>query len=82
VSDVPTDSEIYTKLGQHDAQIEALGTTVNRLHADMSSIIRELRDINATLHRAQGSWRTLVIVATVASAGTALVLKLAGVIVA
>jgi len=79
---VPTDAEIYTKLGQHDAQIEALGVTVNRLHADMSSIIRELKDINQTLHQAQGGWRTLVVVATVASAVTAMALKLAGLIAA
>lgn len=64
-------AELHRDVGKHDAQIEALQQQVNRLHQDLSSVISKLEEINQTLSEAKGGWRTLMMVAGIASAVTA-----------
>lgn len=63
-------TEMHRDLGRHDAQIEALQQQVDRLHADMTSVLSELRTINKTLSEAKGGWKTLIAVGAIASAVT------------
>lgn len=71
-------TEMHRDLGRHDAQIEALQAQVDRLHADMTNVLTELRTINATLSEAKGGWKTLLMVGGVASAMTAFAMKVLG----
>lgn len=52
-------------LGRHDAEID-------QLQSDVTSIKGDVADIKETLAQAKGGWRTLMLVAGVASAVTAL----------
>lgn len=67
--------EVHRDLGKHDAQIEALQARVDGLHADLTRVLRELQQINETLAQARGGWRTLMAVAGLASAVTAVMVK-------
>lgn len=69
-------SELHRDVGKHDAQIEALQQQVSQLHSDMRSMIAQLQEINTTLSEAKGGWKTLMMVAGVASAVTAMAGKL------
>lgn len=69
-------SELHRDVGKHDAQIEALQQQVSQLHSDMRSMITQLQEINTTLSEAKGGWKTLMMVAGVASAVTAMAGKL------
>ena len=69
---------MHRDIGRHDAQIEALQAQVDRLHADMTSVLTELRTINATLSEAKGGWKTLLAVGAVASGLTAFAMKILG----
>jgi len=67
--------ELHRDIGKHDAQIESLQRQVEHLHTDMAAIIEQLQEINGTLSEAKGGWRTLMMVAGMASAATAVVTK-------
>ncbi len=70
--------EVHRDLGKHDAQIEALQARVDTLHADLAHVLKELQQINETLAQARGGWKTLMAVAGLASAVTAIAMKLIG----
>jgi len=55
-------TEMSRDIGRHDAQIEALQAQVDRLHTDMTTVLAELRTINATLSEAKGGWKMLLAV--------------------
>lgn len=71
-------TEMHRDIGRHDAQIEALQAQVDRLHADMTNVLTELRIINATLSEAKGGWKTLLAVGAIASGCTAFGMKVLG----
>lgn len=70
------ETEVHRDLGKHDAQIEALQAQVERLHTDLHSVLEQLQRINRTLAEARGGWKTLMAAAGLASASTAIVVKL------
>lgn len=67
------ETELHRDIGRHDAQIENLQGQVERLHADMSNVLTELRAINATLSEARGGWRMLMAVGGLSSVLTSAV---------
>lgn len=67
--------EVHRDLGKHDAQIESLQKQVAQLHIDLSAMLTQLQEIHSTLAEARGGWRTLMAVAGLASAVTAVVVK-------
>jgi prefoldin subunit 5 len=71
-------SDMHRDIGRHDAQIEALQAQVDRLHLDMTTVLSELRTINATLSEAKGGWKTLLAVGAIASGMTAFAMKILG----
>lgn len=67
--------ELHRDIGRHDAQIEALQQQVAQLHTDMGAMLTQLQEIHRTLAEARGGWKTLMAVAGLASAVTAVVVK-------
>ena len=71
------EADLHRDIGKHDAQIEGLQHEVQRLHKDMAEVIKQLRQVNDTLSQAKGGWKTLMMVAGMASAATAAMTKVA-----
>lgn len=61
-------ADIHRTLGEHDAQLEALGRDVSEMKADIKAI-RE------TLSEARGGWKTLLLVGGAAGSMGALIGK-------
>lgn len=68
-------SDVNRDLGRHEAQIEALNKKVDELHRDLQTVHGDLQEIKQTLASARGGWKTLMAVGGLASAMTALAMK-------